>query len=75
MSLEHSPGRWLLPTKTVLGRMGWSRTTLWRRVRAGEFPAPVKTGSNSNGWFEDEVDDAQENLPRVSYAPVTRGSI
>ena len=69
MSLEHSPGRRLLRTKQVLDRMGWSRTTLWRRVRAGEFPAPVKTGLNSNGWYDDEVDAAQENLPRVSYAP------
>ena len=69
MSLEHSPGRRLLPTKQVLGRMGWSRTTLWRRVRAGEFPAPVRTGPNSIAWYDDEVDDAQQNLPRVSYAP------
>ncbi len=69
MSLEHSPGRRLLRTKTVLVRMGWSRTTLWRRVRAGKFPAPVSTGPNSVAWFDDEVDEAQENLARVNYAP------
>ncbi len=69
MSLEHSPGRRLLPAKQVMTRMGWSRTTLWRRVRAGDFPAPVKTGPNSVDWFEDEVDEAQANLPRVNYAP------
>ena len=69
MSLEHSPGRRILRAKAVMSRMGWSRTTLWRRVRAGEFPAPVKTGENSTGFFEDEVDAAQANLPRVNYAP------
>ena len=69
MSLEHNPGRRILRAKAVMARMGWSRTTLWRRVRAGEFPAPVDTGSNTVGWFDDEVDTAQENLSRVTYAP------
>ncbi len=69
MSLEHSPGRRLLRPKQVMVRMGWSRTTLWRRVRAGEFPAPFKTGTNCIAWFDDEVDEAQANLLRVNYAP------
>ncbi len=69
MSIEHSPGRRLLSPKQVMGRMDWSRTTLWRRVVAGEFPAPVKTGTNSTAFYEDEVDAAQANLPRVNYAP------
>jgi prophage regulatory protein len=69
MSIEHSPGRRLLSPKQVMGRMDWSRTTLWRRVVAGEFPAPVKTGPNSTAFYEDEVDAAQANLPRVNYAP------
>ena len=72
MSIKHSPsrGRLLLRTHQVLERMGWSRTTLWRRVRAGEFPAPVKTGKNGGiAWYDDEVDAAQEKLPRVNYAP------
>ena len=71
MSLEHAPrqGRVLLSTNKVLDRMDWSRTTLWRRVRAGKFPAPIKTGENSIAWYADEVDEAQANLPRVNYAP------
>ncbi len=69
MSFKHSPDRRILRAKAVMARMGWSRTTLWRRVRAGEFPAPVDTGSNTVGWFDDEVDTAQENLERVTYAP------
>ena len=69
MSLEHSPGRRLVSAKQVMSRMGWSRTTLWRRVRAGEFPAPVSTGANITAFYEDEVDEAQANLPRVNYAP------
>ncbi len=74
MSLKHSPSRRLVRAKEVMARMGgWSRTTLWRRVRAGEFPAPVQTGPNAVAWFDDEVDTAQENLLRVSYAPKPAG--
>ena len=69
MSIEHSSGRRILRKKVVAARMGWSKTTLWRRVRAGEFPAPMQTGPNTVGWFDDVVDTAQENLPRVTYAP------
>ena len=69
MSSEHSPGRLLLSTKQVMTRMSWSRTTLWRRIRAGDFPAPVRIGTKSNGFFKDEVDEAQAVLPRVNYAP------
>ncbi len=70
MSLEQSSGRRLLRPKEVMARMDWSRTTLWRRIRAGEFPAPVKTGANCIAFFEDEVDEAQAKLPRVDYAPI-----
>ena len=69
MSSEHSSGRRILRPKQVTVRMGWSRTTLWRRVRAGQFPAPIQTGPNTIGWFDDIVDDAQENLESVNYAP------
>ena len=69
MSIEHSPARRLLSWKQVGALMNWSRTTLWRRVRAGEFCAPVKTGANSGGFWEDEVAEEQAKLKRVSYAP------
>ena len=68
--MRHKPRpRRLLRPNQVMARMGWSRTTLWRRVRAGDFPAPVSTGPNTTAFYEDEVDTAQANLPRVAYAP------
>ncbi len=73
MSLEHSPSRRLVRAKEVMASMKWSRTTLWRRVRAGQFPAPVLTGPTAVAWFDDEVRTAQENLSRVSYAPKPTG--
>lgn len=37
---------------------GWSDTTLWRRVRAGTFPKPIKLSGGKYGavgWIESEV--------------------
>ncbi len=52
----------------VLVRTGLSRTTIWRKVRCGDFPAPVQLGKNSVGWPEHEVDAWVANRPRVAYA-------
>ncbi len=56
-----------LPAPEVMARMGWSRTTLWRRVRTGKFAAPAELGPNSIGWRESWVDEAQDALPRRTY--------
>ena len=67
MSLEHSPGGRMLRPKQVMARMAWSRTTLWRRVRDGAFPAPVELGVNMIGWPEEVVEEAIEALPHRTY--------
>lgn len=54
----------------VLKRTGFrARSTLWRKVRAGEFPAPVDVGGGRVGWYEDEVVAWIAARPRVSWAP------
>ena len=76
MSIEHSPAQRgapepvdrMLRTSDVLVAMGWSRTTLWRRVRAGAFPPPVELGPNINGWLESWVKAARDALPRRTYS-------
>lgn len=42
-----------------------SRTTLWRRVRAGDFPAPRRLGPNVVGWLEDDVRAWLESRPEA----------
>jgi predicted DNA-binding transcriptional regulator AlpA len=32
-----------------------TRQTIWRKVRAGKFPPPVKDGAR-NGWIDEEID-------------------
>ena len=53
----------------ILARLGVSRTTLWRKIRRGEFPALVQLGPNSCGLPEPELDQYLADLPRVAYAP------
>ena len=50
-------GKRIIRTKRVLEKMGWSRTTLWRRVRSGDFPRPIRLGPNMNGWLEEAIDN------------------
>ena len=56
----------------VMAAFGLSRTTIWRRVRAGTLPPPVALGPQARGWYEDEIQEAQESLPRVSYRAADR---
>lgn len=34
----------LIKQKEVLNLIKWSRTTIWRRIKAGTFPKPTKRG-------------------------------
>lgn len=61
----------LLRAQEVCERIGVSRTTLWRKVRDGNFPQPVRLGENSVGWFSHEIADWEQSLPRVSYDPAS----
>ena len=45
----------MLRAPEVVARTGLSRTTLWRRVRAGTFPPPTELGANSIGWPESVI--------------------
>jgi prophage regulatory protein len=40
----------------VRQRTGLSRTTIWRKVRQREFPAPIHLSSHAVGWRESEVE-------------------
>ena len=68
MSLEQSPRRKLLRYSEVIKITGRSRTSIWRDVHNGRFPAPVQTGPNTVAWFDDEVFDWIAARPRVVYA-------
>lgn len=40
----------------VKARTGLSRSELYRRIAAGDFPAPIKLGDRASAWSAAEVD-------------------
>ena len=57
----------MLRPPEVMARTGLSRTTLWRRVRAGTFPPPCELGENSIGWPASAVNAWLVNRPLRTY--------
>ena len=41
---------------------GLSRTTRWRGIKAGTFPAPVEPTPGTKGWFESVIARWQDEL-------------
>lgn len=52
------PPHTILRRPVVLVRTGFSRSTLYNRIKAGDFPAPVPLGNGARavGWLESDVD-------------------
>ena len=46
----------LLRQPEVCARTGLSRTVIFRKRRAGVFPAPVRISDNVIGWHESDID-------------------
>jgi prophage regulatory protein len=57
----------MLRAPEVMAMTGLSRTSIWRRVRAGTFPAPTEIGANSIGWPASVITQWLENRPRRTY--------
>ncbi|PIE65389.1 MAG: AlpA family transcriptional regulator [Desulfobacterales bacterium] len=53
----------ILRKKEVLKISGKSESTLYRDIRAGSFPAPVRLGENSIGWKEESIRAWLDDLP------------
>lgn len=46
----------ILRAKEVRDRTGLSRSTIFLKIRRGEFPAGVLLGDRAIGWRSDEID-------------------
>jgi prophage regulatory protein len=60
----------LLRCKEVVQRTGLSRTTIWRLVKDGAFPAPLVIGRQRVAWREDELRTWLEAAPRRGRSDV-----
>ena len=68
--MDSQPRR-ILSIKTVLDRVPYSRTTVWRKSRDPDdpFPAAVDIGPNRTGIYEDEFDSWLDGLSRRGASP------
>ena len=59
----------LIDMHTIIARTGMSRMTVYRRMKAGEFPQPIKLGERINRWTEGDLE-----AWIAARAAVTRGA-
>ena len=65
--------RYLREKQLLEHYLPFSGSTLWRKVRTGDFPAPVKLGPAITAWREREVaswlnEQQQKQWPRTRKA-------
>ena len=63
-----SPSNRILRRPEVEARFGIPTSTLYDAIRAGTFPRPIKLGSRSIGFLENEVDAWLESRIEASRA-------
>ena len=53
----------IIRLKTVLARTGLSRSTIYRKIAEGTFPAQLQISANGAGWRESDINRWIENPP------------
>jgi hypothetical protein len=48
---------------------------MWRWIRAGTFPAPIKLSANSNGWIEAEIEAWFKARMEARTAPTEKSQL
>ena len=54
----------LLSNRDVMAATGLCRSTLWRQVKHGQFPKPIRVSARSVRWLESEIEDWLASRPR-----------
>lgn len=39
----------------VVATVGLQKSAIYKKIKAGEFPAPIKLGKHASGWLESDV--------------------
>lgn len=64
----------LLRLRDVIDRTGLSRSTIYRRLDDGIFPAPVRIGDFAVRWRESALQQWMASLPRAGGTIAETGS-
>jgi prophage regulatory protein len=63
------PSHGFLREGQVLGIFPFSRATLWNRVKAGTFPAPVNIAARCTAWAAEDLRAEYERLRQMPRTP------
>ena len=55
MNTQFQTALTILRRKQVEKRVGLSRSTIYAKIAAGEFPAPIALGARAVGWLESDI--------------------
>ncbi|MCC7000883.1 MAG: AlpA family transcriptional regulator [Gemmatimonadaceae bacterium] len=50
------PGSTILRLRNVQARTGLARSTIYQRMKCGEFPVQISLGPRSVGWLESDIE-------------------
>ena len=56
----------LLRREEVEARTGLATTTIYRKMREGSFPAPLKIGARAVRWPASEIEEFLASRPRAT---------
>ena len=56
----------LMPLQEVKDLVGLSRSAIYRNMREGRFPTPIKIGGGAVRWRSDEMEQYVESRPRAT---------
>lgn len=60
----------LLRLPEVCSQVGLSKSEIYRRIKAGSFPAPVKLGAKSVAWPDESINEWIRNVIQGKGASV-----
>ena len=56
----------LVTRREIEERFGMTRSTIYRQMRAGNFPEPVQISPKAVRWRETELEEWEASLPRAT---------
>jgi prophage regulatory protein len=65
VSNQENVGQYLRQRQLLKNHLPFSASTLWRKVRSGEFPAPVKLSEGITAWRLSDVNQWLSNKGAV----------
>ncbi|MCC5888646.1 MAG: AlpA family transcriptional regulator [Gammaproteobacteria bacterium] len=64
----------IMRLRSVMGMTGLARSTIYKYIAKGIFPAPIPLGARAVGWLESEVEGWIRNCAAQRAAPQNKST-